>query len=822
MGKTQLVNAAVALLDGESRSTAAWFIDEADTNLASFLAIDGSPDSPARLADAILESFGDNPPAVLRIEDAQLLDDVSSRAVVRLMQQRSVTVIVTMRATSARHQPWVAAWKNLSAARVDVRPFDRAETEAFLTAVLRGPVTSDTVWRVWRLTGGNPFHIAQLVNEQATARGFLEIEGVWLWDGQPSPDARLYDIAGDDLSRLAADSRTALELLALVGPLPDHLLRDLTDEAQIRDLDRRGLLSIQKRTTVNGSFEVLTGVMHDLYGQAVRSRISSRRRAELLDLIESHAPNRAHYRPFMSQYASLVLECGRPMAPEIAIAAVRALILEHKPRTAIRVATDAVIEGATIADDLELLLLRADAHRTIDDPDGAARALGEVEQLLALLPAADVAEHARHILTHARALAALEQFHFDRHPRAHEILQRHWDRLADHLDPQSTAVWDRAFTIVNLTHRAYAGEHAAVCAESLDLLLEPTAQHQDLLISLAAPTALGLAELGRVGDALELSRRYIAAAYAHLDSHAWGPAELIAAHSLILLWAGDLEPLIQPHPTIHTDRDPAQVDRVMDHIGRASIAMAQGSWSAAAVEFHAANARFALVDTPGMASFTLYGEALALAASGRSAQAWAVLEKARGSNRRIMNVIGTHLDLSELDTLIWLRDAGAVPLARRLADEFRAAGYGRAEMEALHRYVTRTLAGRSGGPGKQPDLADVTRAVERMEELVQHVDSKRASLLAQHARAVLDGDSDLAVVRERDLNYAGLWLAPAREAADLTRREREIATLACGGMSSKAIAQRLTVSVRTVDSHLSRVFAKTGVHSREELTRVLR
>src|SRR5690606_33289846 len=133
-----------------------------------------------------------------------------------------------------------------------------------------------------------------------------------------------------------------------------------------------------------------------------------------LDLIESHAPNRAHYRPIMSQYASLVIECGRPMAPEIAIAAVKALILEHKPRTAIRVATDAVIEGASIADDLELLLLRADAHRAVDDPDGAARALGEVEELLALVVPDDIGAHARHILTHARALAALEQFHFDR------------------------------------------------------------------------------------------------------------------------------------------------------------------------------------------------------------------------------------------------------------------------------------------------------------------------------------------------------------------------------------------------------------------------
>ena len=41
-------------------------------------------------------------------------------------------------------------------------------------------------------------------------------------------------------------------------------------------------------------------------------------------------------------------------------------------------------------------------------------------------------------------------------------------------------------------------------------------------------------------------------------------------------------------------------------------------------------------------------------------------------------------------------------------------------------------------------------------------------------------------------------------------------------MTSRAIAARLTLSVRTVDSHLARVFTKTGVHSREGLIAVLR
>ena len=42
--------------------------------------------------------------------------------------------------------------------------------------------------------------------------------------------------------------------------------------------------------------------------------------------------------------------------------------------------------------------------------------------------------------------------------------------------------------------------------------------------------------------------------------------------------------------------------------------------------------------------------------------------------------------------------------------------------------------------------------------------------------------------------------------------------LAGGGMSTRSIAERLTLSVRTVEGHIYRAMAKAGAGSREELT----
>jgi NarL family two-component system response regulator LiaR len=50
----------------------------------------------------------------------------------------------------------------------------------------------------------------------------------------------------------------------------------------------------------------------------------------------------------------------------------------------------------------------------------------------------------------------------------------------------------------------------------------------------------------------------------------------------------------------------------------------------------------------------------------------------------------------------------------------------------------------------------------------------------------------------------------------LTRREKQVLDLAGQGMTNREIAAELTISVRTVQSHLSSIFGKLGVGSRTE------
>lgn len=58
--------------------------------------------------------------------------------------------------------------------------------------------------------------------------------------------------------------------------------------------------------------------------------------------------------------------------------------------------------------------------------------------------------------------------------------------------------------------------------------------------------------------------------------------------------------------------------------------------------------------------------------------------------------------------------------------------------------------------------------------------------------------------------------APAEPFPELTEREREILTLIAQGYANQAIAQRLVLSIKTVQNHVSNIFGKLEVATRAE------
>ncbi len=127
------------------------------------------------------------------------------------------------------------------------------------------------------------------------------------------------------------------------------------------------------------------------------------------------------------------------------------------------------------------------------------------------------------------------------------------------------------------------------------------------------------------------------------------------------------------------------------------------------------------------------------------------------------------------------------------------------------------------------DGAALDQAARRLEGFGMALFAAEAAAEAALAHAA---DGDVRAARASGQRSAGYragcegavspWLAGALSAVPLTPRERQIAALAAQGHADLVIAERLVISVRTVQTHLARVYAKLGVTGRTELAGLLR
>jgi DNA-binding CsgD family transcriptional regulator len=79
-------------------------------------------------------------------------------------------------------------------------------------------------------------------------------------------------------------------------------------------------------------------------------------------------------------------------------------------------------------------------------------------------------------------------------------------------------------------------------------------------------------------------------------------------------------------------------------------------------------------------------------------------------------------------------------------------------------------------------------------------------------------------------NHPGLSVQPDFEAKlmafaerfEISNRETEVIRLICKGWSNQEISEKLFISLQTVKDHIHRIFLKTGVKNRVQLTNLIR
>jgi DNA-binding CsgD family transcriptional regulator len=83
------------------------------------------------------------------------------------------------------------------------------------------------------------------------------------------------------------------------------------------------------------------------------------------------------------------------------------------------------------------------------------------------------------------------------------------------------------------------------------------------------------------------------------------------------------------------------------------------------------------------------------------------------------------------------------------------------------------------------------------------------------------GTVESLVRREREIPRFDLSPATLRDYS-ISDREREVAQLLLTGLRYSEIGQRLFISVKTVKTHVHRLYEKTGTRNRMELANLLR
>ncbi|MDT0467168.1 helix-turn-helix transcriptional regulator [Streptomyces gibsoniae] len=777
-----------------------------------------------RTLDALLHGAGPAG-ALVAVDDAHLLDDLSALLVHQLVLRQAAAVVITVRAEHPAPDAVTALWKDGHLERLEVQPLSEPQTAAALEAVLRGPVDSTTAGRLWKLTRGNALILRHVVESELKAGNLRRVRGTWRWSGTPSVSPVLADLVATRMGELSGRLRDVVDLLALGEPFDIALLAQLADPAAIEEAEARGLVTVEQAGDT-----LWAGLAHPLYGEARRAALGTLRARRLRGrMATALAGHPEHHGDNTLRRAVLAVDSDLPPDPVLFTEAAAHAALLMDMALVERLARGAVAAGAGF--EAQLLVTTALAATTRHD---------DVKDELAVLSAMAVtdAELVRATLVRVPALAYVTSGPAE----AEAVLEEAESRVEqDGFRLQLTAL--RAYLEATQGRLARAVECATTALAAPELPGEPV-----ILASVGLVAALAVT--GRADDMAPAAARGHEAAV-RSSQLGFLRAPLIMAETTGLILAGYLREAEDLAAGFREEvRDQEFGNELSGFImgdaelGRGRVADATRRLREALVGLREHG------NAGGFVYFCLLSLTRALALAGDLPGARSSLAELEAERSPSFAVLDPELALVRAwVTAVEGALSDAITLAHEGADGAARRGQYAHEVLALQTAVC---------------LGDASVAA-RLAELAGRVDGPRVRAAAAHAAALSTGDGeglravsvrweetgDLLSAADAAAQSASTHLrrgerAPAHAAAarahrlaqacqgvrtpalleaarpvPLTRREREIAVLVARGLTNQQIADRLVVSVRTVEGHLYRIGNKLGLTNRRELAALL-
>lgn len=760
-------------------------------------------------------------PVVLGVDDAHLLDDLSTFVVHQIVQRGAAKVILTVRDGEPILPAIQQIWAKGRFDRVDLEQLSLDATTALLSATLDGPVDSDAAHRLWQLTRGNVLYLQNIVEQEVAGGRLVQENARWRWIGDPVMPPGLVELVESRIGALPAPVGDVIDVLAVGEPIELAALTRITDSAAIEEAETRGLITLE---TAGGGIEAR--VAHPLYGEVRRRRSPQSRLRRLRGLVATELAAATHPDDIRGVVRRATLSLGSDLTPdaELFVKAAYGAVWLGELALADRIAEAAVKAGAQAepnfvrAHALSWLGLGEDAEKVLagicadqlTDRDRAKLAFLRSSNTLWAL--GDPARAKELIDDASRSTSA------DARPYIDAFLTVYWFAMdqpekaitvAEHLALEDIPVVGAELSWVLTQISADAGRAAdavasaeaghAVAARTLD------APHMRFNIADAEVSALLLA--GHVDRALEVAERAREQA-----ADMPGAAQLLGAAiaGRAALGAGDL-------PTAHS---------LLEYAAEGLSASHPVGWGY----------RYRLPHATALAVYGSTSEAAAaLALADEVQRRFRSLDFERSMARAWVTAGQGAVSESIVDLLAAAERAskrgqfGAEVLCLQTAVQFgdRTCAPRLHQLESIVDGPRVGLAARFAaalGDGDAAQLATLSDEFELMGDRVAAVDAAAHATLVyrrQDKRGSALGSSARAETLAAQWGIRTPALRQASEALPLTDREAEIVMLLGEGLTNRAIAERLTLSIRTVESHIYRAMMKTGTTSRDELANIL-